>query len=272
MGDYIYSADADEVIDSQNQLRFKQLKEALVPEVEIVQMVYVTEQPNHPTENFERDLRPKLFKRLREFTWIEPVHETVRLTPVVYDSDIEILHFPQGNHAGRDFRVFERLIEDKRGMSDRLLGMYVRELYKANDKEALVKAGEFLESELERHSTGGNTLICRQIIAVLMKLYRQLDVPVKMLRLGLREEITVPSAEVCMELGHFFMAKDDSVEAKKWFYHAAHDCESEIDIASSGKSAYIALSECYARLDEKEKAEEYRRLAYEWKPQVSGID
>ena len=63
--DYIYSADADEIIDEKNQARFLQLKEALIPEVEIVQMVYVTKQQNHPTENFERDLRPKLFKRLR---------------------------------------------------------------------------------------------------------------------------------------------------------------------------------------------------------------
>ena len=51
-GDYIYSADADEVLDRENQDKFKALKRALLPEVEIVQMIYVTEQINHPTENF----------------------------------------------------------------------------------------------------------------------------------------------------------------------------------------------------------------------------
>ncbi len=55
-GDYIYSADADEVVDQENQDKLKALKRAMLPEVEIVQMIYVTEQINHPTENFARDL------------------------------------------------------------------------------------------------------------------------------------------------------------------------------------------------------------------------
>lgn len=269
--DYIYSADADEVIDEKNQVRFLQLKEALIPEVEIVQMVYVTKQQNHPTENFERDLRPKLFKRLRGFTWIEPVHETVNLEPIVYDSDIEILHFPQGNHSGRDFLVFEKLAREKGEMSDRLLGMYVRELYKAGDTEALCRSRAFLEAALEGRREKENTLLCRQIIAVLMKLYRQLDEPVQLLKLGLREEITVPSAEVCLELGYFFMEKGEHGEAAEWFYRAAHSCESELDIASSGKSAYAALSECLAKMGDCDKAREYSRLAAEWQPQESGV-
>ena len=81
-GDYIYSADADEYIDAENRKKFQLLKQAILPEVEIVQMIYVTEQINHPTENFARDLRPKLFKRLRQFTWIEPIHETINTNPV----------------------------------------------------------------------------------------------------------------------------------------------------------------------------------------------
>ncbi len=269
--DYIYSADADEIVDEKNQARLRQLKEALIPEVEIVQMVYVTKQPDHPTENFERDLRPKLFKRLREFKWIEPIHETVNLEPIVYDSDIEILHCPQGSHSGRDFHVFEKLVREKGEMSDRLIGMYVRELYKAGDVENLCRSRAFLETALDRQCEKENALLCRQIIAVLMKLYRQIDEPVQMLKLGLREEITVPSAEVCLELGYFFMEKGEYSEAVEWFYHAAHSCESELDIASSGKLAYTALSECFMRLDDCEKAKEYSHLAAEWQPQASGV-
>ena len=125
-GDYIYSADADEVVDQENQDKLKALKRAMLPEVEIVQMIYVTEQINHPTENFTRDLRPKLFKRLREFTWIEPIHETVNLNPVVYDSDIEIQHRPQGSHSSRDLGVFERIISEQGVLYDSLMGMYLR--------------------------------------------------------------------------------------------------------------------------------------------------
>ena len=45
-------------------------------------------------------------KRLRPFVWTSPIHETVRLTPVVYDSDIEILHRPVSDHSRRDFSTY----------------------------------------------------------------------------------------------------------------------------------------------------------------------
>ena len=38
--EYIYSADADEVLDEENREKFRYLKENLMPEVEIVQMYY----------------------------------------------------------------------------------------------------------------------------------------------------------------------------------------------------------------------------------------
>lgn len=163
-GDYIYSADADEVIDRENQDKLRALKRAILPEVEIVQMIYVTEQINHPTENFARDFRPKLFKRLREFTWIEPIHETININPVIYDSDIEIQHHPQGNHSSRDFDVFEKTIADRGRLSDRLMGMYLRELYKAGTEEELARAEKYFEKALaekkqkERVCSAGRSL------------------------------------------------------------------------------------------------------------------
>ena len=285
-GDYIYSADADEVIDEENRTKFKALKKVLLPEVEIVQMIYVTEQINHPTENYARDMRPKLFKRVRSFTWIEPIHETINTAPVVYDSDIEIRHRPQGNHSIRDFAVFEKVIEQKGVLSDRLLGMYLRELYKAGTEDVLVKAKSFLELQLDIYRNKQDAVRSRQIIAVLIKIYRIIDSPVQMLKIALYDEATIPSAEICMELGYYFMKKEEYEEATNWFARAAHECESDIDVASSGTSAYMALAlslrklsktpklkalpqneydmEC-ARLHE--KAAEYEQMARNWKPQ-----
>lgn len=290
-GDYIYSADADEVIDEENRTKLKALKRVLLPEVEIVQMIYVTEQMNHPTENFTRDRRPKLFKRLREFTWIEPIHETINTSPIVFDSDIEILHRPQGNHSNRDFIVFEKVIGEKGDLSDRLLGMYLRELYKAGEEQELERAKGFLEQAYVDRQQKGNVDLCRQIIAVLLKIYRQIDDPVNMLKVSLSEEATVPSAEICMELGYFFMKKEDFQEASVWFGRAAFDCESEIDVASSGTSALMALALCYRKLAKSpklrafpekdyeiehtrltEKATEYERMARNWRPAELPLD
>ena len=66
--EYIYAPDADEVLDAENRARFLDLKNCLLPEIEIVQMWYVTEAFN-TVMNVKRELRPKLFKRLRTFTW-----------------------------------------------------------------------------------------------------------------------------------------------------------------------------------------------------------
>ena len=94
--EYIYSADADEVLDAENRRRFLQLKATLLPEVEIVQMKYANQLQFSTVYNYDEEYRPKLFKRLRGFVWEAPIHETVRLMPVVYDSDIVICHLPEG--------------------------------------------------------------------------------------------------------------------------------------------------------------------------------
>jgi glycosyltransferase involved in cell wall biosynthesis len=244
-GDYIYSADADEVLDSDNQQKLSNLKQALLPEVEIVQMIYVTRDKNHPTENFERDYRPKLFKRLRSFTWIEPIHETINLNPVVYDSDIEIIHMPKGgyeSHAGRDLKLFRKVVQDmiadNRFMSDRLNMMYIRELYKAGETCDLEYALEYLELLLAHKSAQNDPVTCRQIVAVLMKAYRLKGDGVSLLRLCLKPEAASANAEMCMELGHYFMDNNDYGEAAEWFYRASKEAESEIDINSSGEGAY----------------------------------
>ncbi len=92
-GEYIYTADADEYLDEENRQKLRQLKEILLPEIELVQMYYCSRLDEYNTTgNFEKELRPKLYRRLRQFTWIDPIHETLRLDPVVFDSEIEIFH------------------------------------------------------------------------------------------------------------------------------------------------------------------------------------
>ena len=140
--------------------------------------------------------------------------------------------------------MIERIISEQGVLSDRLMGMYLRELYKAGTEEELKTAEGFFERCLIKKSAEGKELLCRQIIAVLLKIYRITDNPVSMLKVSLSEEATIPSAEMCMELGYFFMKKEDFEEAAKWFHRAGYDCESEIDVASSGTSAFMALALC----------------------------
>lgn len=59
--DYIYCADADEELDAENIEKFKVLKNALLPEIEIVQMYYCNQMDNNTIYNFDKELRPKLY-------------------------------------------------------------------------------------------------------------------------------------------------------------------------------------------------------------------
>lgn len=131
--DYIYCPDADEYLDLENQRRFLRLKGALLPEIEIVQMNYITPPDFNTVQNCKKEPRPKLFKRLRTFSWVDPVHETIRTDPVIYDSDIDILHRPHVMHAKRDFAMFEKAFRENRVLSEKITRMYARELYKCGD-------------------------------------------------------------------------------------------------------------------------------------------
>ena len=66
--DYIYTADADEYLEEEDRKHLINLKKVLMPEIEIVQMLYCTPAELSTVYNFEEEYRPKLYKRRRTFT------------------------------------------------------------------------------------------------------------------------------------------------------------------------------------------------------------
>ena len=153
--EYIYSADADEVLSPENRERFRLLKETLLPEVEIVQMKYANQLQFNTVYNYDEEYRPKLFKRKRDFVWEAPIHETVRLEPVIYDSDIVITHLPGESHAKRDLANFQKHWRQGYRLPKRLLGMYARELLIAGDEEDFAQAAPvFLEAAADNERDG----------------------------------------------------------------------------------------------------------------------
>ncbi len=261
--DYIYSADADEVLDEKNRKRFWDLKSVLMKEVEIVQMWYV-EQGTQTVLNAKKEYRPKLFKRLRTFTWIDPVHETVRLDPVVFDSDIEILHMPQGNHSGRDFRIFELSYDTEGRLSKRLYEMYVRELYKWGDAESLNKGVKILKNVLETETV--ETPLYIDICTVIAKAMRVLGNEPKFLKYAMKVVSLGANSEICKELGDYYVEKNDISEASIWYYNAIHETESTMDIFVKGKATMVALSDCYEKLNQGDLSAYYLTEAGKWQP------
>lgn len=261
--DYIYSADADEVMEKENREKFRQLKETLLPEIEIVQMYYGNQLSFGTIYNFDRELRPKLFKRLRSFEWVEPIHETIRLSPVVFDSDIEITHLPQENHAGRDLEAFRRIIREGKTLSPRLSNLYAKELFISGKKEDFLKAEEYFTELADGEETLTEQM--KEAVCVVVRAAGLRKDYLKLYRYAMKDIASEGVSEVCFELGEYYFSLREYKEAAVWFYNAAYETQSILAIRSSGDLPLKRLADCYSFLGMEEEAKSYRQAASEWK-------
>ena len=259
--DYIYAPDADEVLDEINRAEFRKLKECMLPEIEIVQMKYRTVGVD-TVLNVADEYRPKLFKRLREFTWVDPIHETVRLDPVVFDSDVVITHMPESDHSARDFGVFEKAVARDGYLSSRVSLMYATELYKCGTKTDLENALTYFEELWQSE----NKKLSEASSCVLARFARLCGDSVTLMKLGLKAMSgSDPASEICFETGSFFYEQGDLDEAINWFNNALTASRPVLDVHKSGDEAYEMLNVCYDRLatvfKDTPAGDDYRKLA-----------
>lgn len=255
--EYIYVADADEVLDEINQERFWKLKQALLPEIEIVQMQYCNQLQFNTTYNYDKEYRPKLYKRVRQFVWVEPIHEAVQIEPVIYDSEIEILHMPESEHGKRDFSLFQAMIRQGKMVSKKLHNMYARELYIAGEAEDFFEAKSFfLQTVQEARSMDE----IKEASCILVRVFRlERDIP-NFFKYVLKNILAAPCAEICFELGEHYRSILDYTEASIWYYNAAFEAESILNIHCGGDFALEGLASCYEKIKE-EKEQDYLKKA-----------
>ncbi len=256
--EYIYSADADEVLDEENRQRFKILKASLLPEIEIVQMKYGNQLENGSVYNFDEEYRPKLFKRNRNFTWIEPIHETVRLDPVVFDSDIVITHKPLENHAGRDLAIFRKSLEAGEVMSSRLWEMYAKELFISGTEEDIVAAGKYFRAyEKTVVETGLHKMVC----CVCARAARYEKDASRFFKYALRLLVGQEEcSEICYEMGKWYETAEDYEEALVWYFNAAKETMPVIQLTLGGVEPLDRMIELHEKLGNKEEADVCRRM------------
>ncbi len=254
--EYIYTADADEVINEENREKFRILKENLLPEIEIVQMKYGNQLSFGTVYNFDEEYRPKLFKRLREFVWEEAIHETIRTFPVVYDSDIVITHLPTSLHGGRDLKNFRRQISEGKILSKRLSNMFARELLLVGQEEDFRAAEEYFEQISMDCESDPDTIM--EGYCVLVRAARLKQDVVRFMKYAMKAVLTKECAEICLELGLFYEACGDYEEAAVWFYNAVYETEPILVLNAGEKEPLQGLIRCYEALGLEEQAEQYR--------------
>lgn len=268
--DYIYSADADEMLDDESRSSFIELKNnPYLEEIDLVQMNYITKAEFNTTENYAVDLRPKLYKRLRKFTWIDPIHESVNLNPVIYDSNINILHLPENNHADRDFGVFRKVIEGGKELSSKLKKMYARELMIAGLAEDFENAEEYFKLLAMGYSNPENDEdVITYGYIILAHLYRIKGNIEEFFKWTMKNIAIKPCAEICMELSYFYYDKEDYDEAIIWAKNAYTETEAVLVANSKNIQPLKIMIDSYEKLAVICESSLYEDMAEEYKLQL----
>lgn len=255
--EYIYVADADEVLDEENKTKFAQLKQILLPEIDVVQMKYSNQLEYNSVYNYDEEYRPKLFKRIREFYYVDPVHETLQVDPVIYDSEIVIQHKPHESHAKRDFETFLKAHARGERLGKRIFNMYAKELFIAGDETDFLDAMPvFAQAYISIDRSASEVM---DAICVLTHYNRIQKNTVEFFKFAMKAMVTEPCSEICYELGEFYFEQQDYKESSMWFYNAIHESEPRLSLLYQGEYAVSRLADCYEKLGDFEKSKEYRK-------------
>ena len=79
------------------------------------------------------------------------------------------------------------------------------------------------------------------------------------LKYSLKGVASQGSSELCMELGHYFYARDEWEEAIIWYYNAAFETQCQMSLKAATSEPLSQLVSCYEKLNMPEMAEEYRK-------------
>ncbi len=264
--DYIYVADADEVLDQENRTRFLKLKQALLPEIEVVEIGYSHQFAFNTTENFAMEYRPKLFRRLRAFQFTDPIHEVLRTDPVIFRSNVIVHHCPTSDHGGRDLAIFAKKVQKGEAFSSRLEMMYARELLIAGKKEDFEKAKPYFAMVMGEPASGREALRRAAVILAYAAVYEK-DAA-GLLAYAAPELVGAPPAEMCCAMGQYFYEAGDVARAADWYSAALSGAEPELIAASVGRVPLEGLAACYEAAGETEKAKEFWQQAQDWTPEM----
>mgnify|MGYP000915208043 FL=1 len=259
--DYILWMDADDVILPGDKVRIMELKESLLPDVDVVMMKYNTGFDSHGNVVFSY-YRERLLKRSKNYKWHEPVHEYIAISGNIINSDACITHAKEhGTHSSRNLRIYNDLIKKGIVLTPRGKYYYAREL-KDNGKykDAVNQFNIFLDE--------GSGWVEDKISACseMARCYLMLGEDEKAVSSMLRSFIyDMPRAELCCQLGYYFKSKEKIKSAIFWFKTALelekpetwgfiqHDFEDYIPC--------MELVVCYDKLGNYEKAERYNEMA-----------
>ena len=123
------------------------------------------------------------------------------------------------------------------------------------------KAEDFFTQIADDDETSRDDLKIAICIVVKAAYWRQ-DY-LKMYRYAMKDVADDPCSEICFLLGEYYEDQRDYKEAAIWYYNAAFECHSILNVKYEKEYAIQGLVDVYNNMGLTEQAREYERLLHE---------
>ncbi|MDE7198410.1 MAG: glycosyltransferase family 2 protein, partial [Lachnospiraceae bacterium] len=146
--------------------------------------------------------------------------------------------------------------------------IYAKELFISGEAQDFLAARDFFKASCTDETRGQDELVEAACVAARAARIAG-DVP-DFFKYAMKAVASEGCAEICCELGAFYLERQDYEEAIVWLYNAACETESILNIHCGGDLPLRGLAACYQALGNEEQAAEYTRLAAQWQRQDGG--
>ena len=151
--------------------------------------------------------------------------------------------------------IFAKMTEDGQVLSGRLATMYAKELLISGGEKELQRAEDYFTRIADGEETTPDQM--KEAVCVVVRGARLRGDFLKMYRYAMKDVASEGVSEVCYELGEYYFGQGDFKEAAIWFYNAAYETQSILNIHCGSDLPLNGLGRCYEALGMKEQAKEY---------------
>lgn len=267
---YCMWLDADDILEENARENLRELKETLSDSVDVVMMKYHVsfDESGNPLFSYYRE---RLMKNCSAYRWAGAVHEAITPCGEIIYSDIAVSHKKIGSgDPDRNLRIFEKLIARGDVLQPREQFYYARELYYHKRYEEAEQAFEIFLS-----MPGGwveNRIEACRFLAYCRRESGQDELALDALLRSLNYD--APRAEVCCDIGRYFMDKQMYCTAIFWYETALARERKDSSGGFVLPDCYgfipcMQLCVCYDRIGERKQAQQYNEMAGRIKPNAS---